>query len=384
MAKKRAKSHENGRPMTTSEAEDLYGIHRWGAGYFAVGDDGHLRCHPTKEPDLWIDLFQVIEKLRRKNNAPPIVLRFPQIIATQVRLLHEAFQKSIAEFEYEGVYRGVFPIKVNQLEPFISELVRAGKPWGYGLEAGTKPELAVALSAGLKQGSLIICNGYKDRAYVELALSGIVLGYDVMLIVEKYYELDLILKCARRMGVRPRLGLRLKVAARGTGKWERSGGTASKFGLTTAEILEAVNVCQQKGLGDCIRLLHFHIGSQIIDIQVLKRALKEMTQIYASLHQSRLHCPVGNLLGALIDAQAIEMAARRAKIKDKVLGAHAAWRLLIKGVGDHRSGRTDQPLHRQTEAEHKQTDQLVGTPFHLSAVPCSTSACGYPGELLAE
>ncbi len=285
MAKKRAKHKDNGRPMTPSEAEDLYGIHRWGAGYFAVGDDGHLRVHPTKEPELWVDLFQVIEKLRRKNNAPPIILRFPQIIGTQVRLLHEAFQKSMAEFEYDGVYRGVFPIKVNQMEPFISELVRAGKPWGYGLEAGTKPELAVALSAGLKQGSLIICNGYKDRAYVELALSGISLGYDVILIVEKYYELDLILKCARRMGVRPMLGLRLKVAARGTGKWERSGGTASKFGLTTAEILRAVDVCTEKGYADCIRLLHFHIGSQITDVRRIKQGVREGARFYALLRQ---------------------------------------------------------------------------------------------------
>jgi arginine decarboxylase len=285
LAKKRLKHRDNGRPMTPSEAEDLYGVHRWGAGYFAVGDDGHLRVHPTKEPELWIDLFQVVEKLRRKNNAPPIILRFPQIIGTQVRLLHEAFQKSIAEFEYEGEYRGVFPIKVNQMEPFISELVRAGKPWGYGLEAGTKPELAVALSAGLKQGSLIICNGYKDRAYVELALSGITLGYDVVLIVEKYYELDLILKCARRMGVRPLLGLRLKVAARGTGKWERSGGTASKFGLTTAEILRAVDVCTEKGYADSIRLLHFHIGSQITDVRRIKQGVREGARFYALLRQ---------------------------------------------------------------------------------------------------
>lgn len=271
--------------MTPSEAEDLYGVHRWGAGYFAVGEDGHLRCHPTKEGDVWVDLFEVVSKLRRKNNAPPIILRFPQIIGTQVRLLHEAFQKSIQEFEYEGIYRGVFPIKVNQMEPFISELVRAGKPWGYGLEAGTKPELAVALSAGLKQGSLIICNGYKDRAYVELALSGVVLGYDVVLIVEKYYELDLILKCARRMGVRPLLGLRLKVAARGTGKWERSGGTASKFGLTTAEILDAVDVCTEKGYADCVRLLHFHIGSQITDVRRIKQGVREGARFYALLRQ---------------------------------------------------------------------------------------------------
>ena len=289
--------------MTGAEAEELYGIHRWGAGYFAVGD-GRLRCHPTLEKDVWVDLLDVTEALRRRRNHPPVVLRFPQIVATQVRLLHEAFQASIREFEYDGQYRGVFPVKVNQMEPFISELVRSGKPWGYGLEAGTKPELAMAVSAGLKQGSLIICNGYKDRAYVELALSGITLGYDVVLIVEKYYELDLILGVAKRMGVRPNLGLRLKVAARGTGKWEKSGGAASKFGLNTAEILEVVRVCRERGYEDSLRLLHFHIGSQITDVRRIKQGVREGARFYASMRKKGIdvaYLDVGGGLGVDYD-----------------------------------------------------------------------------------
>lgn len=305
MAKKRAKAgRPNGRPMTAAEAEELYGIHRWGAGYFAVGDDGRLRCHPTLEKDVWVDLLGVTDALRRRRNLPPVVLRFPQIVATQVRLLHEAFQASIREFEYDGQYRGVFPVKVNQMEPFITELVRSGKPWGYGLEAGTKPELAMAVSAGLKQGSLVICNGYKDEAYVELALTATACGYEVVLIVEKYYELELILGVAKRMGVRPNLGLRLKVAARGTGKWEKSGGAASKFGLNTAEILEVVRVCRERGYEDSIRLLHFHIGSQITDVRRIKQGVREGARFYASMRKKGIdvaYLDVGGGLGVDYD-----------------------------------------------------------------------------------
>ena len=290
--------------MTSSEAEELYGIHRWGAGYFAVGDDGHLRCHPTLEDDVWVDLVDVIESLRRRRQHPPMLLRFPQIVASQVRLLHEAFQGSIRDFEYDGAYRGVFPIKVNQMEPFLSELVRSGKPWGYGLEAGTKPELAMAVSAGLKQGSLIICNGYKDEAYVELALTATMCGYEVILIIEKFYELDLILRVAKKMGVKPNLGLRLKVAARGTGKWEKSGGSASKFGLNTAEILEVVRICRERGYESSIRLLHFHIGSQITDVRRIKQGVREGARFYAALRKRGIdvaYIDVGGGLGVDYD-----------------------------------------------------------------------------------
>jgi len=290
--------------MTSSEAEELYGIHRWGAGYFAVGPDGHLRCHPTQEPDVWVDLVEVIESLRARRQHPPVLLRFPQIVATQVRLLHEAFQRSITEFEYDGTYRGVFPIKVNQMAPFLTELVRAGKPWGYGLEAGTKPELAMAVSAGLKAGSLIICNGYKDESYVELALTATACGYTTVLIVEKFYEVNLILDVARRMGVRPILGLRLKVAARGTGKWEKSGGAASKFGLNTAEILEAVKICRERGYEDSVRLLHFHIGSQITDVRRIKQGVREGARFYAALRKRGIeiqYLDVGGGLGVDYD-----------------------------------------------------------------------------------
>lgn len=285
MRKKKIETRKDVRPMTTAEAEDLYGFHRWGAGYFAVGANGHLRCHPTMEKDVWVDLPEILEALRKKRWQPPILLRFPQIIATQVRRLHESFQASIGEFEYDGRYRGVFPIKVNQMEPFISELVRSGKPWGYGLEAGTKPELAVAVSAGLKPGSIIICNGYKDRSYIELALTANQIGFECVLIIEKYYELQLILDVAKKMGVKPILGLRLKVAARGTGKWEKSGGAASKFGLTTAEILEVVRICRERGYEDSIRLLHFHIGSQITDVRKIKQGVREGARFYAALRK---------------------------------------------------------------------------------------------------
>ncbi|MCG3135074.1 MAG: Biosynthetic arginine decarboxylase [Planctomycetes bacterium] len=284
-ARKSRKPPRTSRPMSPAEAEDLYGFHRWGAGYFAVGANGNLRVHPTREKDLWVDLPEILDALRRKRWQPPILLRFPQIVATQVSRLHESFRESIREFEFEGSYRGVFPIKVNQMEPFITELVKSGKPWGYGLEAGTKPELAVAVSAGLKPGTLVICNGYKDRAYVEMALTAVQVGWECVLIVEKFYEIDLILDVARKMGVKPLIGLRLKVAARGTGKWEKSGGAASKFGLNTAEILEAVRVFTDLGMKDSIRLLHFHIGSQITDVRKIKQGVREGARFYAALRK---------------------------------------------------------------------------------------------------
>ncbi len=271
--------------MEPHEAEETYGIHRWGAGYFRVGDDGNLRVHPTKDPDTWVDLADVVARMKRRRVRTPFVLRFPQMIATQVAELHGAFRRSIEEFGYAGRYRGVFPVKVNQMQPFVHGLVEAAQEHGYSLEAGTKPELALVLSAGLPAGSLIVCNGYKDAAYVDLALAGISLGYEVVIVLEKYHEVDLVLRRARRAGVRPGLGLRLKVHARGTGKWARSGGEGSKFGLTTYELLEAIEELRRQDWLDRLHLLHFHIGSQITDIRRIKQGVLEGARFYASLRQ---------------------------------------------------------------------------------------------------
>lgn len=273
------------RPFTTRDADELYGVSAWGNGYFRIGEGGRVRVHPTRRDDEWVELLDVVHQLRRRRSPTPVVLRFPQIVESQVDALQGAFARAIDEFGYGGSYRGVFPIKVNQFKPFVSELVRVGSTRDYGLEAGTKPELALVLSAGLPPGSLIVCNGYKDRHYLELALTGVQLGYRVVLILEKLHELEQTLEIAERMGVRPHLGIRLKIHARGTGKWAKSGGDASKFGLTTAEILHAVDVLRERGHLDCLELLHFHIGSQITSVRRIKQGVREGARFYATLRE---------------------------------------------------------------------------------------------------
>ena len=304
VATKSTKGRRKSRPMERHEAEETYGIHRWGAGYFSVGDGGHLRVHPTKEPDVWVDLHDTVTRMKRRRVRTPFVLRFPQMIATQLRELHGAFGNAIREFGYAGRYRGVFPVKVNQMQPFIHGLVEASIELGHSLEAGTKPELAMALSSGLPAGSLIVCNGYKDAAYVDLALAGVQLGYDVVVVVEKFHELALVMKCADKAGVRPYIGLRLKVHARGTGKWARSGGDASKFGLTTYELLAAVDEMRAQGWLDQLKLLHMHIGSQITDIRRIKQGVLEGARFYATLREKGVdvrYLDVGGGLGVDYD-----------------------------------------------------------------------------------
>ncbi len=271
--------------MDIREAEETYGIHRWGAGYFSVGDDGNLRVHPTKEEGVWVGLLDIVGRMRRRRFRTPFVLRFPQMIDQQVAELHDAFASARTAFGYDGAYRGVFPVKVNQMQPFIEGLVASAGKHGHGLEAGTKPELAMVLASGLPAGSLVICNGYKDAGYVDLALAGVAMGYEVVIVVEKFHELGLVMKRATRAGMRPRLGLRLKVHARGTGKWARSGGEGSKFGLTTCEILEAVEVLRRADRLDELQLLHLHIGSQVTDIRRIKHGVLEGARFYATLRE---------------------------------------------------------------------------------------------------
>ena len=285
MSSKTTKKRRTARPMEVSEAEETYGIHRWGAEYFAIGDDGNVRVHPTKDPNVWVDLMDVVGRMRRRRVRTPFVLRFPQMIDTQVSELHRAFSHAISEFGFAGAYRGVFPVKVNQMQPFIEGLVQSAKAHGHGLEAGTKPELAMVLAAGLPTGSLVICNGYKDAGYVDLALAGVSMGYQVVIVVEKYHELGLVMKRAKRAGVRPWIGLRLKVHARGTGKWARSGGEGSKFGLTTYELLESVEAMRRADWLGELKLLHLHIGSQITDIRRIKKGVMEGARFYAALRQ---------------------------------------------------------------------------------------------------
>jgi arginine decarboxylase len=286
-------------PEKFAGAEELYGIENWGKGFFSVSDEGDLLVHPTREAARSINLKGVVDDVSRRGITTPMVIRFPQILASSVRELNDAFVKAINEYEYDGSYRGVFPIKVNQKKVVVREIQEAGRKYGYGLEAGSKPELIAALSADLSPECLITTNGYKDEAFIRMALNGIRMGKKVIMILEKVSELDRILDVAKKRGVKPLIGLRAKLYARGSGKWAKSGGEAAKFGLTTTEILKAVEVLKARRMLDSLVMVHFHIGSQITDIRKIKDAIKESGRVYAKLARSGVEIQYLNLGGGL-------------------------------------------------------------------------------------
>ncbi|HQR66329.1 MAG TPA: biosynthetic arginine decarboxylase, partial [Thermoanaerobaculia bacterium] len=286
-------------PEKFADAEKLYGIENWGKGFFSVSDDGNLLVHPTRESTRFIDLKGVIDDVALRGISTPVVVRFPQILASAVRELNDAFVDAIKEYDYDGAYRGVFPIKVNQKKVVVNEVIQAGRKYSYGLEAGSKPELLAALSSDLGPDALITTNGYKDEAFIRLALNGIRMGKTVVMILEKVSELERILEVARRRGVRPLLGMRSKLYARGSGKWAKSGGESAKFGLTTTEMLEAVEILKSRKMLDALVMLHFHIGSQITDIRKVKQAIKEAGRVYAKLQRSGVEIQYLNLGGGL-------------------------------------------------------------------------------------
>ena len=282
-----------------ADAAALYGIPNWGKGFFAVSDDGDLLVLPTREASRGVVLREIVEEMRRRGFTTPLVVRFPQILSAAVANLNEAFRRAIAEYGYPSVFRGVFPIKVNQKRVVVEHVIEAGRPYGYGLEAGSKPELLAAIAADLSPDSLITCNGYKDETFIRMALNALRMQKKVVLILEKVSELEHILDVARARGVRPMLGMRSKLYARGSGKWAKSGGEAAKFGLTTPEMLEAVKILKSRRMLDCMAMLHFHIGSQITDIRKIKEAIREAGRVYAKLRALGVPIQYLNLGGGL-------------------------------------------------------------------------------------
>ena len=281
------------------ESAVLYGIPHWGKRFFHVSEDGNLVVRPTREPDRGIALKQIVDEVGLRGITPPLIIRFPQILASAVSDLNNAFARAIEEFEYGNVYRGVFPIKVNQKRVVVEQIIAAGRPYGYGLEAGSKPELLAAIAADLAPESLIVCNGYKDDAFVGMALNGLRMKKKVVLVLEKVSELDRILTVAKERRVRPLLGMRVKLYARGSGKWAKSGGEAAKFGLTTPEMLETVSILKRRRMLDSMVMLHFHIGSQITDIRKIKDAIREAGRVYAKLRALGVPIRYLNLGGGL-------------------------------------------------------------------------------------
>jgi arginine decarboxylase len=272
------------RAWTVNDSLELYNVNGWGRPFFSINEAGHVEVAPSGPGATRIDLKDLVEDLRSRGLNLPLLIRFSDILRTRVEQLCGSFQQAIAENDYKGCYRGVYPIKVNQQRHIVEELVEYGRPFNLGIEAGSKPELLVALALQDNPDALVLCNGYKDRAYVETALLARKLGRSVIVIMDRLGELDTILRASQDLGIRPVIGVRARLTTKGAGKWVESTGDRSKFGLTTAEMVHAVERLRGEGMLDCLQLLHFHIGSQITAIRAIKDALREASRIFVELH----------------------------------------------------------------------------------------------------
>ena len=270
-------------PWNIDSARNLYNITRWGAKYFDINDTGHVVAKPLQDAGASVDITDVIEEAKGRGLKFPLLIRFQDILRHRVEAINKAFQNSIAEFNFSGKYRGVFPIKVNQLREVVEEILDAGKPFNFGLEVGSKPELFAGLALQNQLGGLVICNGYKDAEFIKMALLGIKLGKRVIMVVEKLEELKHIITISKSLGVEPLIGIRARLLSKGAGKWAESGGENAKFGLSTVELLTATEMLKAENLGHCLKLLHFHIGSQVPDILTVKKAVQEAARFYAKL-----------------------------------------------------------------------------------------------------
>src|SRR5450631_1993082 len=270
---------------TTAEAAELYDVASWGKGYFSVGKNGNLLVHPEKDTSRAIDLKELVDNLQLRGISLPILIRFGEILKHRLGEMHQAFQNAIAEHGYKNNYCCVFPIKVNQQRQVVEEVFEYGRPYKFGLEAGSKPELLAVLAIADNQ-TPIICNGFKDDEYIEMVMLAKKIGRNIIPVVEKYTELDLILKHSQRVGVRPVIGLSVKLASRGSGRWKSSGGYRSKFGLTITEAIKALDQLKSVQMEDCLQLLHFHLGSQITNIRQIKAAVIEAARIYVELKRA--------------------------------------------------------------------------------------------------
>ena len=272
-------------PWDIDAARALYNIQRWGAKYFDINDAGHVVAFPLQEAGATVELSDIIEEAKSRGLKFPLLIRFQDILRHRVEAINLAFRSSIAEFNYQGQYRGVFPIKVNQLREVVEEILDAGKPYDFGLEVGSKPELFAGLALQSHQGCMIICNGHKDAEFIRMALLGLKLGKRVILVVEKLEELRQIIAISKTVGVEPILGIRARLLSKGAGRWAESGGENAKFGLSTSEILAATEMLRAEALGHCLKLVHFHIGSQVPDILTVKKAVQEGARLYAKLQK---------------------------------------------------------------------------------------------------
>ena len=269
---------------TIEDSRELYNISGWGTSYFGINDKGDVYVTPCKD-NTQIDLRDVMDELALRDVTPPVLLRFPDILDNRIEKTSSCFDKARKEYDFKAENFIIYPIKVNQMQPVVEEIISHGRKFNLGLEAGSKPELHAVIAVQCKSDSLIICNGYKDQSYIELALLAQKMGKRIFIVVEKLNEIELIARAAKKLNVKPNLGIRIKLASSGSGKWAESGGDASKFGLTSSELLQALQTLDDKGLHDCLHLIHFHIGSQITKIRRIQTALNEAAQYYVNLRK---------------------------------------------------------------------------------------------------
>ena len=286
------------RKWRIEDSEELYNITGWGTSYFSINDAGHVVVTPRRD-GVTVDLKELVDELQLRDVASPMLLRFPDILDNRIEKMSSCFKQAAEEYGYKAENFIIYPINVNQMRPVVEEIISHGKKFNLGLEAGSKPELHAVIAVNTDSDSLIVCNGYKDESYIELALLAQKMGKRIFLVVEKMNELKLIAKMAKQLNVQPNIGIRIKLASSGSGKWEESGGDASKFGLTSSELLEALDFMESKGLKDCLKLIHFHIGSQVTKIRRIKTALREASQFYVQLHSMGFNVEFVDIGGGL-------------------------------------------------------------------------------------
>ena len=286
------------RKWRIEDSAELYNINGWGINYFSINEEGHVVVTPRKD-GVQVDLKELIEELQLRDVSTPVLLRFPDILDSRIEKMASCFKIAAEEYDYKAQNFIIYPIKVNQMRPVVEEIVSHGKKFNIGLEAGSKPELHAVIAINTDNDSLIICNGYKDEDYIELALLAQKMGRRIYLVIEKLSELKLIIKIAKQFKVRPNLGIRIKLSSTGSGKWEDSGGDVSKFGLTSSELLEALDILDKNKMKDCLHLVHFHIGSQVNKIRRIKLAMREASQFYVQLHLNGFNIDYVDIGGGL-------------------------------------------------------------------------------------
>ncbi len=285
-----------------AEIAQTYGIENWGAGYFSVNSKGHLVVHPSDNVPHGVDVKGLVDELLKRRVQLPVLLRFPQIFANQVRVMNQSFTAAMKEFDYKGEHLAVFPMKVNQRRQVIEAYIEEGSKHNYGLECGSKAELYAGLALEQAENSLLVCNGFKDDSFIDLAYVGTQLGKNVVIVIEKLNELPKVIERTQKSGIKPMLGMRVRLYSRGSGRWEKSGGEQSKFGLTTSELLTAIKALRDAGMLDQLRVMHFHIGSQITQIKRVKAGVKEAARVYSKIRKMGIdvdHLNVGG--GAGVD-----------------------------------------------------------------------------------